>query len=117
MGRFLAESDQVYSSIFAVQLFGRKVQKFLHCLGTKGIRDKLKILPMDGMVRGSLSRTGRGTGQYQILTVCPIPQDKTGQPEKDVLKQEKEDLKTEKDVLKQETMFYSRKLITKTDSP
>ena len=31
-----------------VQLFGTKGQKFLHCPGTKGQQDKLKILPSDG---------------------------------------------------------------------
>ena len=29
--------------------FGTKGKKFLHCPGTKGQRDKLKILPQDGM--------------------------------------------------------------------
>ena len=36
-----------------VQLFGTKGQKFHHCLGTKGQQDKLKILPREGMGRGS----------------------------------------------------------------
>ena len=36
-----------------IQLFGRKGQKFLHCPGTKGEQDKLKILPRDGTGRDS----------------------------------------------------------------
>ena len=49
-----------------MQLFGRQGQKFLHCPGMKGQRDKLKILPRDG--------TGRdGTGRDGILTGCPVP--------------------------------------------
>ena len=31
-----------------VHLFGTKGQKFLHCPGTKGQRDKLKSLPWNG---------------------------------------------------------------------
>ena len=66
-----------------VQLFGTKGQKFLCCPGTKGQRDKLKILPQDGTGRDSQSKsgTGRGTGQGfdilprdgqdGILTACP----------------------------------------------
>jgi hypothetical protein len=51
---------RVYTSVSngTVQLFGTKGQKFLHCPGTKGQRDKLKILPRDG--------TGFFTG-------CPVP--------------------------------------------
>ena len=49
------------------QLFGTKGQKFLPCPGTKGQRDKLKILPRDGTGRDfdSLSRPvpGRPAGQ------------------------------------------------------
>ena len=56
-----------------MQLFGTKGQKFLHCPGTKGQRDKLKIRPWDGTGRDSLSksRTGRGTGQS--LFFCQNP--------------------------------------------
>ena len=53
-----------------VQLFGTKGQKFLHCPGTKGQWDKLKILPRDrtGQDFDSLSRS--------------VPRDKTGQSRK-----------------------------------
>ena len=61
-----------------VQLFGTKGQKFFHCPGTKGQRDRLRILPRDGT------------------------QDKMGQSRKGVLEQENGVLKQEKDVLKQE---------------
>ena len=46
------------------QLFGTKGQKFLHCPGTKGHKDKLKILTRDGTIIIFLSKsgTGRGTG-------------------------------------------------------
>ena len=53
-----------------MQLFGTKGQKFLPCPGTKGQRDKLKILPRAGMGQDSQSKsgTGRGTGQdFDIL--------------------------------------------------
>ena len=53
-----------------MQLFGTKGQKFLRCPGTKGQRDKLKILPRDRTGRDSQSKsgTGRGTGQgFDIL--------------------------------------------------
>ena len=47
-----------------VQLFGTKGQKFLHCPGSKGQRDKLKILPRDGS---------------GFLTFCPVPGRPAGQ--------------------------------------
>ena len=54
-----------------MQLFGTKGQKFLHCPGTKGQRDKLKILPRDGTGRDfdRLSRPvpGRDTGQLHFF--------------------------------------------------
>ena len=60
-----------------VQLFGATVEKFLHCPGTKGHQDKLKILPQDGTSRDSLSKsgTGRRTGQgtRQSLLFCQNP--------------------------------------------
>ena len=56
-----------------VQLFWTKGQKLLHCPGTKGQRDKRKILPRDG--------TGRGT--------------KRDRAEKDVRKQENDVQKQE----------------------
>ena len=45
-----------------VQLFGTKGQKFLHCPGTKGQQDKLKIWPRDGTGRDS-QNPGRDAGQ------------------------------------------------------
>ena len=72
-----------------MQLFGTKEQKFLHCPGTKGQQDKLKILPLEGTGRDSVSKslTGCGTGKDRlsksgtvtpcvpswILTGCPGP--------------------------------------------
>ena len=53
-----------------MQLFGTKGQKFLHCPGTKGQRDKLKILPQDGMGRDSRSKSGTGRGTGQSLFFC-----------------------------------------------
>ena len=54
-----------------MQLFGTTGQKFLPCPGTKGQRDKLKILPRDGTGRDfdSLSRPvpGRPAGQNHFL--------------------------------------------------
>jgi hypothetical protein len=48
-----------------VQLFGTKGQKFFPCPGTKGQRDKLKILPWDEQDFDSLSRPvpGHPAGQ------------------------------------------------------
>ena len=48
-----------------MQLFRTKGQKILCCPRTKGQWDKLKIMPQDGMGRGSQSKSGpgRGTGQ------------------------------------------------------
>ena len=70
---------------------GTMGQKFLHCPGTKGQWDKLKILPRAG--------TGRaGTVRYEILTVCPVDGTKRDREEKGILKQEK-------DVLKQKMTF------------
>ena len=58
-----------------MELFGTKGQKFLHCPGTKGQRDKLKILPRDGTGRDfdRLSRPvpGRPAGQNHIQ-FCPL---------------------------------------------
>ena len=41
-----------------MQLFGTKGLKFLHCPGTKGQLDKLKILPWDGRGRDRPGRAG-----------------------------------------------------------
>ena len=46
-----------------MQLFGTKGQKFHHCPGTKGQRDKLKILPQDGTERDF----------KQAVPACPVP--------------------------------------------
>ena len=46
-----------------MQLFGTKEQKFLHCPGTKGQRDKLKILQMDKLGRDSQNLGRDGPGQ------------------------------------------------------
>jgi hypothetical protein len=81
---------------------GTTGQKSLHCPGTKGQRDKLKILQRDKTGWDSLSKsgTGRGTGQDKILTACPVPSrgTKRDRAEKDVLEQEEV-------VLKQKRMF------------
>merc|ERR1712008_199162 len=53
-----------------VQLFGTKGQKFLHCPGTKGQRDKLKILPRDGPGRDFDILPWDGPGRDKILTFC-----------------------------------------------
>ena len=68
-------------------------QKFLHCPGTKGQRDKLKILQRDSL---SNSGTGHGMGWYKILTACPVLWDKTGQSRKGHSKTEKGCSKTAK---------------------
>jgi hypothetical protein len=60
-----------------VQLFGTTGQKFLHCPGTKGQRDKLKILPRDGTGRDSQNSGRDGTAKMQDGT-----RDKTGQSRK-----------------------------------
>jgi hypothetical protein len=41
-------ADTVYKVNKTVQLFGTEGQKFFACPGTKGQRNKLKILPWDG---------------------------------------------------------------------
>ena len=83
---------------------GTKGQKFVHCLGTKRQGDKLKILPRAGTGRDSLSKPGIGcdTGQYKILTACPVPSCRTkrDRTEKYVLKPRKDILKQKKDVLR-----------------
>ena len=82
-----------------MQLFGTKGQKFLHCPGTKGQRDKLKILPRDGTGRDSQNSGRDGPGQPKSGTGRGTKRERA---EKDVLKQEI-------DNLKQKTMFYNRK--------
>jgi hypothetical protein len=82
-----------------VQLFGTKGQKFLPCPGTKGQRDKLKILPRDGTGRDSQNSGQDGPGQPKTWTGRGTKRDTA---EKDVLKQEN-------DVLKQKMMFLNRK--------
>ena len=78
-----------------VQLFGTMGQKFLHCPGTKGQQDKLKILPRDGTGRDSQNSGRDGPGQPKSGTGRGTKRDRA---EKDVLKQEN-------DVLKQKTLF------------
>ena len=83
-----------------VQLFGTTGQKFLHCPGTKGQRDKLKILPRDGTGRDSQNPGRAGTFKIRDRT-----RDKTGQSRKGCSKTGNGCSKTGKDVLKQERMF------------
>ena len=91
---------------------GTTGQKFLYCPGTKGQRDKLKILPRDGTGRDS-QNLGRdvpgqpksGTGRAGTAKNRDRMRDKTGQSRKGRSKTEKGCSKTEKDVLKQERMF------------
>ena len=87
-----------------MQLFETKEQKFLHCPGTKGQRDKLKILPRDGTGRDSQNPGRDGPGQPKTGTGRGTKRDRA---EKDVLKQYK-------DVLKQKRMFKNRKGCSKT---
>ena len=81
-----------------MQLFGTTEQKFLHCPGTKGQWDKLKILPRDGTGRDSQNSGQDGPGQQKSGTGRGTKRDRA---EKDVLKQENDVLKQKKDVLKQ----------------
>ena len=74
---------------------GTKGQKFYRCPGTKGQRDKLKILPRDGTGRDSQNSGRDGPGQQKSGTGRGTKRDRA---EKDVLKQEN-------DVLKQKTLF------------
>ena len=57
-----------------MKLFGTKGQKFLPCPGTKGQRDKLKILPQDGTRRDfdRLSLPFPFNGQILSLSSCPF---------------------------------------------
>ena len=71
---FLVSRDKGTEVFLLSRDKGTTGQMSLHCPGTKGQRDKLKILPWDG--------TGRGTGQS--LFFCQNPgqdgrQDGTGQ--------------------------------------
>jgi hypothetical protein len=78
-----------------MQLFGTKGQKFLHCPGTKGQRDKPKILLMDGTGWDSQNLGRDGPGQPKSGTGHGTKRDRAV---KDVLKKEN-------DVLKQKMMF------------
>ena len=73
-----------------MKLFGTKGQKFLHCPETKGQWDKLKILPRDGTGRDSQNPGRDGPGQPKSGTGRGTKRDRAG---KDILKQEKDDLK------------------------
>ena len=74
---------------------GTTGQKFLHCPGTKGQWDKLKILPWDGTVRDSQNPGRDGPGQPKSGTGHGTKRDRG----------EKGCSKTEKDVLEQKRMF------------
>ena len=78
-----------------VQLFRTKIQKFLHCPGTKGQQDKLKILPRAGTAcqdpKWDVGWDGRKF--WQSVTSCRTKQDRA---EKDILKLEKDVPKPEK---------------------
>ena len=100
-----------------MQLFGTKGQKFLHCLGTKGQRDKLKILPRDRTIRDSQNPgqdtqgqpnagTGQGTKRDRAEKGCSKTEKDVLKQENDVLKQENDVLKQEYDVLKQEMWSF-----------
>ena len=80
-----------------MNLFGTTGQIFRRCPGTKGQRDKLKILPRDGTGRYSQNTGRAGTAKNRDRM-----RDKTGQSRKIRSKTEKGCSKTEKDVLKQE---------------
>ena len=69
---------------------GTTGQKFLHCPGTKGQQDKLKILLMDGTGRDSQNPGRDGPGQPKSGEGHGTKRDTA---EKEVLKQEKDDLK------------------------
>ena len=73
-----------------MQLFGTAGQAKLFCPGTKGQRDKLKIFPRDGTGRDSKIPGRDGPGQPKSGTGRGTKRDTA---EKDVLKQEKDDLK------------------------
>ena len=80
-----------------MKLFVTMGQKFHHCPGTKGQRDKLKILPRDGTGRDSQNPGRDGT------------RDKTGQSRKGSSTTEKGCSKTGKDVLKLKNDALNRK--------
>jgi hypothetical protein len=61
-----------------MQIFGTKGQKFLHCPGTRGQGDELKILPGDGTGQDSLSKSGIGRETGQSLIFCQMPGRRTG---------------------------------------
>ena len=97
---------------------GTKGQNFLHCPGTKGKRDMLKILPQDGT--GQAGNAKIRDGRAGTVKIRDRMQDKTGQSRKGhfktekwwsktenvVLNQKKEVLKQENDVQKQEIWLF-----------
>ena len=87
--------DSGTAKTFLSQDKGTTGQKFLYCPGTKGQRDKLKILPRDGTGQDSQNLGRDGPGQPKSGTGRGTKRDRA---EKDVLKQYK-------DVLKQKRMF------------
>ena len=82
--------EQGFKRDGTVKLFGTTGQKFHHCPGTKGQRDKLKILPRDGTGRDSQNPGRDGPGQPKTGTGRGTKRDRA---EKDVLKQKKDALK------------------------
>ena len=88
---------------------GTKGQNFLHCPGTKGKRDMLKILPQDGT--GQAGNAKIRDGRAGTVKIRDRMQDKTGQSRKRHSKTGKGYSKTEKDVIKQEMMFQNRKMM------
>ena len=107
-----------------MQLFGTKGQKFLHCPGTKGQQDKLKILPRDGTGRDSHNSGQRDRssfivpGQRDKLKILPRDgmgrdsqnpgRDGPGQPKTGTGRGTKRD-RAEKDVLKQKKCALKQK--------
>ena len=69
-----------------MQLFGTKGQEFLHCAGTKGQQDKLKIMPRDGTGKDGQNSGWDGPGQSKSGTGRGTKRDRV---DKDVLKQKK----------------------------
>ena len=72
-----------------MKLFGTTGQKFRHCPGTKGQRDKLKILARDGTGRDSQNPGRDGPGQPEN---GPGRGPKRERAEKDMLKEKQDRL-------------------------
>ena len=65
LGRW--DTYQSFQRDGTVQLFGTKGQKFLHCPGTKGQWDKLKILPRGTAGQGNIFVPGQSPLETLIL--------------------------------------------------